>query len=68
MKDFSEFRDYINKNCLMPIHEEVTQKIDEEISSMEFKNDFELFVWKQRAYNLKTFMKMLEEYHKWLNS
>lgn len=63
MKDFNDFRKYMKSNGNR-ISAEVQSKTEEFIS----KNQVGDIITVSNAYTQIAIMKMLEEYHNWLNS
>lgn len=63
MKDFNSFREHMAE-CGSDIASEIQDKVDKYISENDMKN----LILYSNTYTQVAIMKMLEEYHNWLNS
>jgi hypothetical protein len=68
MKDFNDFRKYINENCLDEIHSKILADMDKAEGNIDFENESQLCFWKIQSYCTRASMMYLEKYHEWLNS
>lgn len=63
VKNFDNFREYMSENS-SEIANEIQNKVDKYLS----ENNIENLILYTNAYTQVAIMKMLEEYHNWLNS
>lgn len=68
MRDFSEFRDYVNNNCIDEINDNVRSKISKQQKEINFASDSEKLTWMIKTYSAIQTMELLKIYHEWLNS
>ena len=68
MKNFEDFRNYINNNCLTEINNTVKSKIEEQAKEVNFKDGMDKLAWKIKTFSAIHTMVLLEKYHEWLNS
>ncbi len=68
MKDFSNFINLLDDNCLNEINTKVISKISEQENKIDFKNDIEYLSWKIKAHSTVTTIELLKKYHEWSNS
>ena len=70
VKDFDDFKNHINKNCLNEIQSIISKKL--EIFEERLKNENEkasdVFFSKLEYENQLYTMEILRKYHEWLNS
>lgn len=68
MRDFSEFRDYVNNNCIDEINDNVRSKLSKQQKEINFASNSEKLTWMIKAYSAIQTMELLKIYHEWLNS
>lgn len=68
MKDFDDFRNYINNNYIEEINDTVKSKIKEQEKEIDFDDNMEKFAWKIKTFSAIQTMELLKKYHEWLNS
>ena len=67
MKDFNDFKNYVNENG-QEIHSNIHQKVLKAVDSHTFEDIGEKSEFYRRAWVGVGVMEMLEHYHNWLNS
>lgn len=66
-KDFEEFKKYWHTMDAQSIQDSIIVELNEYADEHNIPDD-DRFIWSMRSFNAKLTMKMLEEYHKWLNA
>lgn len=66
-KDFSDFIKYIKTLDTQEIQDSIVNELNEYAKQNNIPDE-DFFVWHMRSFNSKLTMKMLEEYHNWLNN
>lgn len=65
-KNFSDFQNYWKSLDMQQIQDDIINELNEYANKNNISDD-DLHIWHMRSFNSKLSMKMLEEYHKWLN-
>lgn len=66
-KDFSDFVKYTKTLNAQKIQDSIIDELNEYAEQNNIPDE-DFFLWHIRSFNYKLTMKMLEEYHNWLNS
>ncbi len=67
MKDFEDFKKYISQNE-QAIQSDIVNAVNSKIESLEFLDGADEHETYRRAWVEIGFMKLIEQYHNWLNS
>lgn len=67
MKDFNDFKSYVNENG-MEIHSTIHRKVVDATEKQNFDDIGEEHEFYRRAWVEIGIMEMLERYHNWINS
>lgn len=67
MKDFEDFKKYINQNG-QAIHNDIVNSVNSKIESLNISDNLDEHEAYRRAWVEIGFMKLIEQYHNWLNS
>lgn len=67
MKTFEDFENYI-RECEQEVHDDIVHTVSEIITSRDYDDPLEKHEDYRRAWVEVGFMKMIEQYHNWLNS
>lgn len=66
-KDFSDFIKYTKTLNMQEIQDSIINELNEHAKENNIPDD-QFFIWHMRSFSCKLTMKMLEEYHNWLNN
>lgn len=67
MKDFENFKNYMREHQ-EEVHEDIVQSVNNLIDSRDYSDIGEKHEDYRRAWVETGFMKLIEQYHNWLNS
>ena len=67
MKEFNDFKEYISQNA-QTVHDDIVHSVNDKVKSLDISDPFEEHETYRRAWVEIGFMKMIEQYHNWLNS
>lgn len=67
MKDFEDFKNYMCEHQ-EEVHKDIVQSVNKLIDSREYSDIGEEHEDYRRAWVETGFMKLIEQYHNWLNS
>ena len=68
LKNFEDFKNYINNNCLTEINNTVKSKMEEQAKEVNLKGGIDKLAWQIKTLPAIHTMVLLEKYHEWLNS
>lgn len=66
MKDFNEFREFMQTLDRSKIQDQIIDELNQYADEYNIPDD-QFLVWHTRSFSAKFTMKVLEEYHNWLN-
>lgn len=65
-KNFDDFKKYVATLDTQAIQDSIIAELNELEKALDM-SEIDTLIWRTRSFNAKLTMKMLEEYHNWLN-
>lgn len=65
-KDFSDFKNHIKTLNIQEIQDSIITELNDYATKNNIPEDM-FAIWHMRSFNSKLTMRLLEEYHNWLN-
>lgn len=65
-KQFSDFEAYLSTLDIQAMQDSIVDELNEREKQMNM-SETEALIWRSRSFNAKFTMRMLKEYHNWLN-